>query len=101
VVSVTCGTETVVLTGADRVVSVACGEVVISAEDTGEVVTSVDDGAGLEVAVGVAVPPDAAVAAMATVPAPSTPTVTAAATMAFRDRSTAGIRMGCPLDERI
>jgi hypothetical protein len=98
---VVCGTDTVVEAGADRVVSVACGEVVISVGDAGEVEITVVDGAGLVVVVGVGRPPAAEVAAMATVPAPSTPTVTAAATMALRDRSTAGIRMRCPLDERI
>ncbi|GAA3431181.1 hypothetical protein GCM10018954_007820 [Kutzneria kofuensis] len=97
VVSVTCGADTVVC-GADTDVVTgddAVGETVL--DGAGDVVTVVDTG---EVVV-VGAPPEAEVAAMATVPAPSTPTVTAAATMAFRDRSTAGIRMGCPLDQRI
>jgi hypothetical protein len=129
VVSVACGSETVVcggvtLTGTDTVVSggeTLTGEetvvwgavcVVHAGDDTGdgmgELVTAVGEpdtvvatGPGLVVVVGSGPPPDAEVAAMATVPAPSTPAATAAATMVRRDRSTAGIRMECPLDQRI
>lgn len=112
VLVVSVGYFVVVVSLGEAVLVVSTGDDVGSAvfvvsigDDVGSAVLVVVVGNGVTgidvtgmVVVGDGEPPAAEVAAMAAVPAPSTPTATAATTMAFRDRSTAGIRMGCPLD---